>query len=177
MEKQALKRRSRRKKPYHWSRDHCLLGTVSGVVHTWVDSILWETDNTDNPMGDIKSACPRPSSCLSAELCWCWGTGVRQEHNTRCRSCLNTPWVGLGQEKRKSGYSVEEKHRSHSFVGGVSGHWWCVWQPSVRQWPMLCFPERGRYSSICNRLLWGRFSSTLPRFLWKAPRLLAGEMW
>lgn len=58
-------------------------------------------------------------------------------------------------------------------VGGVSSHWWRWWQPSVCWWPVLCFLERGRSSSICKTLLWGRFSSTLPRFLWKAQRLLA----
>lgn len=63
-----------KKKNYHLSRDHCLLGSVSGVVYILVDlilkAILCGIYNTDITLVMLNVPCPWPSSCSSIMSCW-----------------------------------------------------------------------------------------------------------
>lgn len=71
-----------KKKNYHLLRDHCLLGSVSGVVYLLVDlilkAILCGIYNTDITLVMLNMPCPWPSPRSSIVSCWCRGPETRQ---------------------------------------------------------------------------------------------------
>lgn len=70
-----------KKKNYHLLRDHCLLGSVSGVVYLLVDlilkAILCGIYNTDITLVMLNMPCPWPSPRSSIVSCWCRGPETR----------------------------------------------------------------------------------------------------